>query len=134
MKIKNTLLVVLGGAVIVTAAGCVNTESGTKTFATSWSRDYVSGRYQRSPDQVYAAAKQVIMNNGVLLTEYIPHDETNDVRSLQGRVNDRKVWVRVQGVDPQTTEVDVQARTSWGTTDLDLVHELEKEIALQLAR
>jgi hypothetical protein len=26
----------------------------------------------------------------------------------------------------------VQARTKWGNRDLDLVHELEKEIALQL--
>ena len=49
-------------------------------------------------------------------------------------MSDRAVWVRVEAVDPKTTQVDVQARTKWGTRDLDLVHELEKEIALQLAR
>jgi hypothetical protein len=55
------------------------------------------------------------------------------VRSLEGRVNDKKVWIRVEAVDPRTSQVDVQARSKWGTTDVDLVHELEKEIALQLA-
>jgi hypothetical protein len=104
------------------------------TFATSWNTDSVSGRYARTPDEVYDASKLVIQHNGVLLTEYIPHDTTNDVRSLEGRVNDSKVWVRVQVIDPKTTQVDVQARSNWGTTDVDLVHELEKEIALQLAR
>jgi hypothetical protein len=30
--------------------------------------------------------------------------------------------------------VTVQARTKWGAGNIDLAHELEKEIALQLAR
>jgi hypothetical protein len=29
--------------------------------------------------------------------------------------------------------VDVEARTKWGRVDIDLVHQLEKEIALELA-
>ena len=93
----------------------------------------MAGRYARTMDQVYAASVAVIQNNGVMIKEYIPHDTTNNVRSLQGRVNDRNVWVRVEAVDPKTTQVDVQARTKWGVSDLDLVHEIEKEIALQLA-
>jgi hypothetical protein len=28
----------------------------------------------------------------------------------------------------------VEARTKWGNQDLDMAHELEKEVALQLAR
>ena len=47
------------------------------------------GRYQRSVDQVYHASVAVIQNNGVVITEYIPHDTTNTVRSLQGKVNER---------------------------------------------
>ncbi len=113
--------------------GCVNTVSDTHSFATTWSKDSVAGRYARTMDQVYAASVAVIQNNGVMIKEYIPHDTTNNVRSLQGRVNDRNVWVRVEAVDPKTTQVDVQARTKWGVSDLDLVHEIEKEIALQLA-
>ena len=113
--------------------GCVNTVSDTHSFATTWSKDSVAGRYARTMDQVYAASVAVIQNNGVMIKDYIPHDTTNNVRSLQGRVNDRNVWVRVEAVDPKTTQVDVQARTKWGVSDLDLVHEIEKEIALQLA-
>ncbi len=124
-------------ALLATAAvvftGCVKTVSDTNTFATTWGKDSVAGRYNRSLDQVYQASTAVIQSNGVLLQEYIPHDSTNAVRSILGKVNDRKVWVRVSAVDIKTSQVDVQARTKWGTRDLDLVHQLEKEIALKLA-
>lgn len=131
MKMK--FFAVLAGAALA-ATGCVKTVSDTHTFASTWSKDSVAGRYQRTIEQVYQAAVTVIQSNGVLLTEYIPHDNTNAVRSLEGKVNQRTVWIRVEAVDPKTTQVDVQARGSWGGSDLDLVHELEKEIALQLAR
>ena len=129
---KLFFAVLAGTAVIVT--GCISTVSDTKTLATTWNPDTVAGRYQRSVDQVYQASLAVIQQNGVLLTEFIPHDSTNNVRSLEGRVNDLKVWIRVEGIDPKTTQVDVQARTKWGVSDINVVHELEKEIALQLAR
>jgi hypothetical protein len=130
---KNKIFAVLAGAALLTA-GCVSTVTDSNALATSWSKDSVAGRYNRTVDQVYQASKQVIDHNGVLLTEYIPHDNTNNVRSLMGKVKDCKVWVRVASVDPKTSQVDVQARTSWGLTDLDLVHQLEKEIALELSR
>jgi hypothetical protein len=133
VAMKKMIFGVLAGAVVA-VTGCVNTVSDTNTLATTWSRDYVAGRYQRSVDQVYQASVDVIQHNGVLLTEYIPHDNTNTVRSLMGKVNDEKVWVRVEGVDAKTTQVDVEARTKWGVSDIDLVHEIDKEIALQLAR
>ena len=93
----------------------------------------MEGRYERSVDQVYQASVAVIQNNGVIITEFIPHDTTNTVRSLQGKVNQRNVWVKVEAVDPKITSVTVQARTSMNS-DIDLAHQLEKEIALQLAR
>jgi hypothetical protein len=130
---KKIFFAALAGAAIVTA-GCVSTVSDTHSPALTWSKDKVQGRYQRSVDQVYQASVAVIQNNGVLLTEFIPHDSTNTVRSLQGKVNEKNVWIRVEAVDPQITEVTVQARSSWGVSDVDLAHELEKEIALQLAR
>jgi hypothetical protein len=37
-------------------------------------------------------------------------------------------------VDPKITEVTVQARTKFGDTDIDVAHEVETEIALQLPR
>ncbi len=132
---KKMIMLACGvAAVAMLATGCVQTVSGTNTFATSVGQDSVSGRYQRSLDQVYQASLAVIQRNGVLTTEYIPHDSTNVVRSLQGRVNDMNVWIRVEVVDPRVTGVEVETRSKWGVTDLDLAHELEKEIALQLAR
>lgn len=100
----------------------------------SWGQDYMVGRYDRSVDQVYQASVQVIQTDGTLITEYVPHDSTNSVRSLYGKVNDRNVWIRVEQIDPQITQVTVQVRSKWGGKDLDLAHEMDKEIALQLAR
>ena len=130
---KKTIFAVLAGAALI-ATGCVKTVSDTHSFATTWSRDSVAGRYNRSVEQVYAASVAVIQANGVLIKEFIPHDTTNSVRALEGKVNQRNVWIRVEGIDNKTTQVDVQARGSFGGSDLDLTHELEKEIALQLAR
>lgn len=113
-------------------AGCVSTVSGTHTEGFHVP-DNVQGRYQRPLSDVYAAALQVVRNNGVLVTEYIPHDTTNDVRALQAKIDTDNVYIRVESVDPQITQVTVQARTTVGG-DIDEAHELEKEIALILAR
>jgi hypothetical protein len=129
---NKEILAVLAGAALI-ATGCVSTVSDTSSFA--WSplaRDSVAGRYQRPLDEVYKASVTVVQRNGVLIKEYIPHDTTNVVRSLEGRVSDSKVWIRVEQIDPKISQVDVQARKG-GRVDIDLVHELEKEIALQLA-
>jgi hypothetical protein len=130
---KKTIFAVLAGAALI-ATGCVHTVTNTSTFAVSYGKDSVAGRYQRPLDVVYQASVAVIGHDGVLLTEFVPHDSTNAVRSLEGRVNDCKVWIRVEQVDPRISQVDVQARTKWGRVDLDLVHEIEKEIALELAK
>ncbi len=123
----------LAGAAVV-ATGCVSTVSDTHAFATTWSQDMVSGRYNRSVDQVYQAAMSVVSTDGALVTEYIPHDNTNNVRSLEGRVNDRKIWMRVSSIQPNLSQIDVESRTKWGVSDVDLSHQLEKEVALKLAQ
>ena len=115
-------------------AGCVKTVTDTHTATVSFGQDSVEGRYPRSLDQVYQAAVVVVNNNGAVVTELIPHDTTNVVRSLQGKVDLCDVWVRVEAVDPRITSVIVEARTKWHNKNIDLAHELEKEIALQLAR
>ena len=130
---KTKFFAAFVGLAIVTA-GCISTVSGTRTPAVTWSKDHVEGRYERSVDQVYQASLTVINANGVLITEFIPHDTTNTVRSLQGKVNQRNVWIRVEAIDPKITGVTVQVRSTWGVSDIDIAHELEKEIALQLAR
>jgi len=129
---KKTIFAVLAGVAII-ATGCVQTVSDTHTFALTPGRDSVIGRYNRSLDQVYKASVDVVQANGVVTTEIVPHDYTNQVRQLQGRVNDRKVFIRVEQVDPKVSQVEVEARTKMGVSDVDLVHELEKEIAIKLA-
>ena len=116
------------------AIGCVRTVSGTKTAAWPLVKDKIEGRYERSVPEVYDAAKAVVSSNGVLLKEYIPHDTTNTVLALDGKVKQRNVWVRVESVDPNVTAVTVQARTKGGGKDTELVHELEKQIALKLVK
>ena len=132
-NMKRKVFAALVGITIVTA-GCVKTVCDTHTATVSFGQDSVEGRYPRTMDQVYQAAVEVVNKNGVVITEYIPHDTTNSVRSLQAKVDQCNVWIRVEAVDPRITSVVVEARTQWGNRNIDLVHELEKEVALQLAR
>jgi len=129
---NKVIFAALVGMVILTG-GCVKTVSDTHAPAVWFGRDRVEGRYERSIDQVYRAAFTVVGNNGVVVTEYIPHDTSSNVRSLQGKVDQCNVWVRVSSEDdPKVTSIVVEARTKFGNSNIDLAHELEKEIALQL--
>jgi hypothetical protein len=132
-NMKTKIFAACAGLAII-ATGCFSTVTDTKKAGMPLVQDQVEGRYQRTVDQVYQASVQVIQHNGVLITELIPHDTTNTVRSLHGKAKQCDVWVRVEVVDPQVTQVTVQARTKWGNSDIELAHQLEKEIALQLAR
>jgi len=118
----------------ILTAGCVKTVSDTHTpTMVPFGKDSVEGRYERTLDQVYQAAVAVVNRNGAVITEFIPHDTTNVVRSFKGEADQCVIWVRVEAVDPRITSVIVQTRTkTWHNKDLDLAHELEKEIALQL--
>lgn len=122
----------LGLALI--SAGCVGTVSGTKTGGVPFVRDRIEGRYERPADQVYEAAREVLRLNGVVLKESTLHGgfAEGGVRTLEGRVNQRKVWISVEQIDPRVSSVVVQARTQGGGTDLYLCHELEKQIAVRL--
>jgi hypothetical protein len=130
---KKIFFGVLAAIALVTA-GCVSTVTDTHSPALTWSTDKITARYERSLDQVYSAAVTVVNNNGVVLTEYIPHDTTNSVRALTGKVNEKNVWVRVEMVDPKITQLTVQARSKWGVSDVALASELVTEIALKLAQ
>ncbi len=123
------LVAFLGAAVLV--AGCHSSLDGRKHAGVPFVKDTVEGRYERPADQVFAAALQVIKFNGTLVNENTIHG-TNIVHVAEGKVNQRTVWVRVEPVDPKVSWVVVQTRTPGGGSDLDLAHELEKQIALQL--
>ncbi len=65
-------------------------------------------------------------------SEYIPHDTTNAVRALEAKVDKEQVFIRVEAIDPQITQITIQARTSVAG-DEDKARELDKEILLQLS-
>jgi hypothetical protein len=97
-------------------------------------KDKIESRYSRPPEQIVQAAKQVILANGSLVNEETIYGATNQVRTLQGKVTDRNVWIRVEPVDPTVTKVIVQTRTPGGLSDIDLTAQIDKEIALKLVR
>jgi hypothetical protein len=125
------LVVLLGGLVLV--SGCVKTVNDRHSFALSPGRDKFEGRYQRTPDPVYAAAVEVINYNGTISRESIINPGPDQVKAIEAKVNERSVWVRVQAVDATVTSVKVQVRTKGGGTDLTLTQELQKQIAVKLA-
>ena len=131
MKIR-ILLVLMAASALVAATGCVSKVSGGSAAGVPFVRRTVMGHYQRPVDEVFEAAKQVIKANGVLAKESILH-ETNLVKTAEGKINQCDVWVRVEGVEPQLTAVSVQVRTQGGGSDVDLAHEVEKQIAVKLA-
>ena len=133
MKMKILFGMILG-ALLVVSVGCVNTVSGRTRAGVPWVKDRVEDRYERPVGQVYDAAVEVIKFNGTLVNETTLHTPTNSVRTLEGRINQSTVWVRVEPLDAKLTFVAVQARTKAGGTDLDLAHEVSKQIAIQLVR
>ena len=121
------LFLIAGMAGLV--AGCVETVDGRSQAGVPFVKDKVEGRYERPAPQVFAA-KKVLAFNGTLTGE-------NTINfSLEAKVNQDSVWVRVEELDTTKplSHVVVQARTKGGGTDLDLAHEIEKQIALQLVR
>jgi hypothetical protein len=127
MKRKIVALFLLAGFAGL-MAGCVNTVDGRSHVEVPFVKDRVAGRYERSVAQVFQAGKKVLAFNGTLTSE-------NTINSsLEAKVNQDTVWVRVEEVDAAKplSLVTVEARTKGGGSDLDLAHEIEKQIALQL--
>jgi len=128
---KKSLLAIFIGAVLA-GIGCVSTVNERTSPGMPFIKDRVEGRYERTVPQVFEAAKEVVKENGVLVNESTLYNRTNAVKTVEGKVNQRSVWVRVEEIDPKITAVIVQTRTPGGGADIDLAHELEKQIALKL--
>src|SRR5260370_11498469 len=117
---KEKIFLALIGASLI-GAGCVPTVTGRTSMGVPFIKDSVEGHYERPLDQVYDAAKEVVKFNGTLVSESILHTETNMVKTVEGKVNQRSVWIRVEAMDPKVTGVAVQtrARCSGGHNDLE---------------
>lgn len=134
-RMRNTILLGLMTTALIVFTGCVGTASGGKTAAVPLVRDKIEGRYERPVAQVFQAAKEVVDFNGDVgkeVTNYTVDGST--VMGLEGVVQDRKVYIGVKQEDQSVTLITVQVRTSAGGTDMNLAHELEKQVALKLVR
>jgi hypothetical protein len=114
--------------------GCVRTGSDSRTVAVPFVKDSVEGKYERTVAQVHDAAKAVLQDNGSVTKDSSLLTSSNTVYAVEGKVNQRNVWIRVEALEPRLTLVRVQARNKFGGRDLELVHDLEKQIAIKLTR
>ena len=125
-------------AIIVIAAacvtGCVSTVTEDKTAGVKLSADRVENRYQFPLNPVFEASKRALESYGQVSRESTLLGSTNQVRTLEGKANGRDVWIRVEAVTPQVTEVTVQARSTWSGSDVQTAHEVATRVALQLAK
>jgi len=108
--------------------GCYSTLDGHVKAGVPFKKDTIEGRYERPMDQVFAAAKEVLLFNGSL------QGENTISKTVWAKVDTRTVYVKVEEVDPKLTRVIVQARRKGGGSDVDLASEIDKQIALRLAR
>ncbi len=123
---KNWIILLTAAAMTVFFTGCVKTVDGHMKAGVPFIKDRIVSSYERPVAQIFAAAKEVIAANGTLNRE----DTIN--KTVEGKVNQRTVFVKVAEVDPNVTQVIVQVRTKAGVSDIDLAAELDKQIALRL--
>jgi hypothetical protein len=125
MKIKDFAFLSLLGLGLL-GAGCVATEDGRTKPAAWFGNDEFRSRYDRSMPRVLVAARETLKSHGVLTAD-------NSINhSINARINEREVFVRCREIDQRVTEIVIQVRTKFGSTDLDLARLLDKEIAIQL--
>ena len=108
-------------------SGCVETLDNRHTGA--WNpvgSDTIDGRYERSPADLWAAAKDVLKHQGTLVSE----DTLKNV--LEASVDERRIWVKIEEFDTRTTRLLVQARTKGGGADLQMAAYIDKQIAVRL--
>ena len=107
--------------------GCVGTVDGRHRVGVPLVNDRIQATYERAPQEIWTAAKDVIAYNGVLTGEDVLK------ATLEGAVDARKVWVKIEPVDSTVTRVVVQVRTKAGAADVGLASEINTQIALRLA-
>jgi hypothetical protein len=128
MRTKLFVLFVLAGLAAL-AAGCVETVDGRNEAGVPFMKDKLESRYERSVAQIMEAATYVIKQNGAL----VANNTVNN--SLEGRINDSSVWIKVDQIDAAkpVSQITVQTRTKGRVADLDLAHEIDKQVALYLS-
>ncbi len=113
-------------ALLFTVPGCYHTLDNRSRAGVPFTKDKISGQYERTADQVHAAARKVLEYNGQIVSDDVVS------RVLVAKVDTRTVYVGLTEVEPSVTGVTVQARRKGGAADIDLAAEIEKQIALNL--
>jgi hypothetical protein len=122
----NFLALVLGGMTLV-LAGCVSTLDGKHEGGMPLVKDTAEGQYERPLDQVMKAARDTIASNGELTVVNVVGN------TLEGKVDKRRVWMKIEPVTIRVTRLSVQVRTSSGFTDMELANFLREQVAVRLA-
>ena len=104
--------------------GCVSTVDGKHTGAVPFVSDKVVSRYPRPIAQVFPAAKDALAYYAVVTVENVVG------KTLEGKADNRTVWIRCEAVDPATTEVTTQVRTKFGGGDPALAAQIDKQMAI----
>lgn len=120
-------LLLMAGAAGLWVSGCVTSVDGRTHVGVPLIKDKIEGRYERTPLQVWTAAKDVLAYNGQVTSADVMKS------TLEAVINDRRAWIKVEPVDEKITRVFIQTRTKGGLSDMDLAGELKSQIAVRLA-
>jgi hypothetical protein len=131
---KKGILALWAGAVIVGLTGCVSTVTENRTAGVKLATDQLENRYEITLNQAFDASKRALSTYGVVSRESSLLTSTNQVRGLEGKANGSDVWIRVEALAPRLTSVKVQARSTWGGSDVQTAHELATRITLELSK
>ena len=126
--LKHLLLVAVAAGLI----GCVSKVTETQPGPKPAYQDRIENRYAKGVDQVYDAAQKAVNSFGNVTRAATVLSTTNQVRTVEGEINGRSVYVRLEEVAPKTTTAVVQVRTSMGGTDLRVAKDVLRQIGVYL--
>ncbi len=129
MKNLTTLLAL---TVVVMLVGCVGKVTETTPGTKPAYQDRVTNQYQKSVDQVFEATKQAVTSFGNVTRADTLLAATNQVRTVEGMINGRSIYIRLEEVKPKTTTAVVQVRTKAGGTDLRVAADVVRQIGVYL--
>ena len=128
---KTVKFAILAAAALC-AAGCVRTVTDQNPGSMPAYRDRIETKYEQPAQKVYEAAKRAINSFGNITREGTLTGGANQIFTLEGSINQKRVWLRVEAVKPAASVVTIQIRAAVGGTDLTLARDLEKQIAFEL--
>jgi hypothetical protein len=124
---KNKLMIfALVCCVFTSFVGCVRTLDERVHGGMPFKKDSIEGRYDRSVAQLFDTAKVVLTREGTIV------GENTISKVLEANVNNNRVWVKVEEVEPKVTRIVVQARDRYSNGNIELAAQIKEKIALAL--